>query len=225
VPSNHERPTHSKLPALPAQAALSFLKDTKGTLTWSAGDLAESLKINRREAEQVLIVLQAQGYAQPASGKAQWRTTSAGETVSGAKPPRFTREHVEQALGDLQVRIRQNNKDPNSPFRITAAVAFGDFLLPDRARVQAADVGISLARSESLETSSRGRRPTATSSRRPETDKSGKVPSTTPPTERRSFSEAQAERDFLRQLHVRSTLLTLRPFADWMRLRSHRSVL
>ncbi len=216
---------HSKLPALPAVAALSFLKDTKGTLTWSAGDLAESLKINRREAEQVLIVLQAQGYAQPASAKDRWLTTSAGEAFSGAKPPRFTRERVEQALADLQVRIRQNNKDPNSPFRIIAAVAFGDFLLPDRARVQAADVGISLARRESPEPSGRGRRSTATSSVRPETDKSGELPSTTPPTEHRSFSEAQAERNFLRQLRAKSTLLTLRPYANWMRLRSHRSVL
>src|SRR5579859_407801 len=122
------------LPSIPAEAALSFLKDTKGTLTWSLRDLIASLKIGRPEAEQVLAVLQAQGYVQPRA-KDQFLTTPAGETVSGAKPPRFTRERIEQALDDLRTRIQQNNKDPRSQFRVTDAVAFGDFLLPDRSRV------------------------------------------------------------------------------------------
>jgi hypothetical protein len=154
MPSQRERLT---LPSLSAEAALSFLKDTKGTLTWSARDLADTLKINRREAQQALAFLQAQGYVQPArrgepahqKGSArsadQWITTPAGETVSGAKPPRFTRESVEQALVALKNRIKQSNKDLRIPYRITDAVAFGDFLLPDRARVQSADVGIRLA--------------------------------------------------------------------------------
>src|ERR1700730_12886314 len=35
------RPSHaSALPAVPAEAALSFLKDTKGALTWPAKELA-----------------------------------------------------------------------------------------------------------------------------------------------------------------------------------------
>jgi len=198
MPSQRDRST---LPSLPAEAALSFLKDTKGTLTWSARDLADTLKINRREAQQALAFLQAQGYVQPArqEGSArsadQWITTPAGETVSGAKPPRFTRESVEQALLALKNRIKQSNKDPRIPYRITDAVAFGDFLLPDCARVQSADVGIRLAR--------RG----ASSS------------------ELRSASDAQAERKFLRQLRAKSALLTLRPYADWMRHRSHRDLL
>jgi hypothetical protein len=172
MPPHRERST---LPSLSAKAALSFLKDTKGTLTWSARDLADTLKINRREAEQVLAFLQAQGYVQPAHQKGsrgadQWITSPAGETVSGAKPPRFTREGVEEALSALKGRIKQNNKDPQGPFRVTEAVAFGDFLLPKRARIQSADVGIRLAR--------RG----ASSS------------------EPRSASDAQAERKFLRDL-------------------------
>jgi DNA-binding transcriptional regulator YhcF (GntR family) len=204
MPSQRERLT---LPSLSAEAALSFLKDTKGTLTWSARDLADTLKINRREAQQALAFLQAQGYVQPArrgepahqKGSARsadhWITTPAGETVSGAKPPRFTRESVEQALVALKNRIKQSNKDPRIPYRITPAVAFGDFLLPDRARVQSADVGIRLAR--------RG----------------------APPSEPRSASDAQAERKFLRQLRARSALLTIRPYAGWMRHRSHRDLL
>jgi hypothetical protein len=187
-----------------AEAALSFLKDTKGTLAWSTRDLADTLKINkinRREAQQALALLQAQGYVQPAHQKGvarsadQWITTPAGETVSGAKPPRFTRENVEQALSALKERIKRSSKDSQSPFRITDAVAFGDFLFPDRARVQSADVGVRLVR--------RG----------------------ASPSEPRSASDAQVERKFLRDLRGRSALLTIRPYADWMRQRSHRDLL
>ncbi len=198
MPLQRERLT---LPSLPAEAALSFLKDTKGTLAWSTRDLADTLRINRREAQQALALLQAQGYVQPAHqkrsarGADQWITTPAGETVSGAKPPRLSRERVEEALAALKDRIRQSNKNQQEPFRITDAVAFGDFLLPDRARVQSADVGIRLVR--------RG----------------------ASPSELRSASDAQAERKFLRDLRAKSALLTIRPYADWMRLRSHRDLL
>jgi hypothetical protein len=124
-----------------------------------------------------------------------WITTPAGETVSGAKPPRFARESVEQALAALKDRIKQSNKNPQASFWITGTVVFGDFLFPDRARVQSADVGICLVR--------RG----ASSS------------------EPRSASDAQVERKFLRDLRARSALLTIRPYAEWMRHRSHRDLL
>jgi len=201
MPSHRERQTRPAIPSIPAQAALSFLRDTKGTLTWTARDLADSLNINRRDAEQILAFLQAQGYAQPARqrgsarGTDQWMTTPAGETVSGAKASRFTRESVEQALSALKDRIKQTNKNPQAPFHITDAVAFGDFLLPDRVRVQSADVGIRLV----------------------QRDASANEP--------RSASDAKAERKFLRQLRAKSALLTLRPYADWMRNRSHRALL
>src|SRR5882672_817513 len=198
MPSPSESKTKpSLLPAIPAEAALSFLKDTKGALSWTARDLANTLKINRREAEQALAFLQAQGYVQPQGTKGQWITTRAGETVSGAKSPRFTPESVQQALTALKDRIRDNNKNRQAPFRITDAVAFGDFLLPDRGRVQSADVGIRLARRE---------------------DSQRKNLSTVEP---RSASDAKAERNFLRELRAKSTHVTLRPYADWMRRRSH----
>ena len=73
----------STQPSIPAEAALSFLKDTKGTLTWSVRELADTLKINRRESEQVVALLAAQGYVQRAGGTDEWMTTPAGETVSG----------------------------------------------------------------------------------------------------------------------------------------------
>jgi len=196
APREHKKGPNA-FPSIPAGAALSFLKDTKGALTWTVRDLADTLKIDRREAEQALAFLQAQGYVQPRGTKGQWMTTPAGETVSGAKPPRFTPESVQQALTALKGRIRDNNKNRQAPFRITDAVAFGDFLLPDRARVQSADVGIRLARRE---------------------DSQRKNISTVEP---RSASDAKAERDFLRELRAKSTHVTLRPYADWMRRRSH----
>jgi hypothetical protein len=182
-------------PSIPAEAALSFLKDTKGMLTWSVRDLADSLKISSRGAQQVIPFLEAQGYVQRAKAKEEWMTTPAGESVSGAKPPRFTRESVEQAVAALKERIKNSNQDRKSPFRITDAVAFGDFLLKDRPRVQAADVGVGLARKDNT---------------------AGDL---------RSASDAKAERAFLRPLRGRTALLNLRPYADWMRKRSHLDLL
>jgi hypothetical protein len=67
--------------------------------------------------------------------------------------------------------------------------------------VQSADVGIRLARRE---------------------DSQRRNPST---PEQRSASDAKAERDFLRELRAKSTHVTLRPFADWMRQRTHLDLL
>jgi DNA-binding transcriptional MocR family regulator len=181
----------STLPHIPAEAALSFLKDTKGALTWSVRELADSLKISRRDAEQVIPLLAAQGYVQRASGSDAWITTPAGESVSGAKPPRFTRERVEQAVVSLKERIKQVNQDSKAAFRIKNAVAFGDFLLADRARVQAAEVGVGLTQLGDTEGGAR------------------------------SASTAKAERQFLRQLRGKTALLHIRPYADWMNKRAH----
>jgi len=200
-PREHNKGLNT-FPTIAAEAALSFLKDTKGALTWTVRDLADTLKVSRREAEQALALLEAQGYVQPARGaKGQWITTPAGETVSGAKAPRFSRENVEQSLAELKNRIQQNNKNRQAPFRIADAVAFGDFLLPDRARVQSADVGIRLI-------------PRGESARR---DNSATAP--------HSATEAQNERKFLRELRAKSAHVNLRPYSNWMRGRTHRDLL
>jgi DNA-binding transcriptional MocR family regulator len=160
-------------------------------VTWSIRDLADSLRISRPDAQQVIPFLEAQGYVQRAKEKGEWITTPAGESVSAAKTPRFTRESVEQAVSTLKDRIKSSNADRKLPLRITNAVAFGDFLLKDRPRVQAADVGIALAK--------RG-------------DTEGDL---------RSASDARAERAFLRELRGKTALLNIRPYADWMKQRSH----
>jgi hypothetical protein len=184
---NPERQTQ---PSIPAESALSFLKDTTGVTTWSAGDLAETLKISRRDAEQVIAFQEAQGYVKRLGG-GEWMTSPEGAAVSGATLPRFRRESVEQAVRSLEERIKQVNKETKAPFRVTHGVAFGDFLLSDRPKVQAADVGIAL-----LEVGQAERDP-------------------------HSQTVNKAERQFLKQLRAKTALLRIRPYAAWMSRRSH----
>ncbi len=191
-----EKPTRAPtLPSIPAEAALSFLKDTRGTLTWSVRDLTAVLRINRAEAKQVIALLQAQGYVQPAHGADEWATTPSGETVSESKPPRFTRESVEHALASLKERLKALNKDSKAEFKIGEAVAFGDFLAKDRTRVQTADVGVRLLRRD---------------------EQLGDL---------KTASDARAERAFFKQLRGKSVLLNIRPYAEWMSKRSHLDLL
>jgi hypothetical protein len=185
---------------LPAEAALSFLRDTKGVVSWSLRDLSHTLNIAREEAERVVALLQIQGYVQPESHKAgEWMTTPSGETVSGAKLPRFDRETVEGALTSLKQRIEEKNKDRAAIFQITRAVAFGDFLAKDRSRVQPADVGIELARRDRLQTPDEIETP-------------------------HSAADAREEQTFLRQLRGRSALINLKIYSEWMGSRTHQKL-
>lgn len=205
------------MPAVPAAEALSFLKDTKGALNWTTRDLAETLRIGPKEAEQILAVLEIQGYVKPLHGeKGVWLTTPAGEAVCGSKAPRFSRASVENALSALSERIAVFNRaaagkrgsarnkseapseDTKQEFRVSEAVAFGDFLggfSADRARVQAADVGIQLVRREPA----------------------GHDPN--------SAVEQAARRAVIKQLRGGSALLNLRPYEKWMSHRAHRKLL
>jgi hypothetical protein len=119
------------------------LKQTHGA--WTERDVSKTLNISSAEAKQAVSAMQLQGYAEPILRTRKWRTTEAGLTVSGAKTARLTREAVEQALSALRDRIQAINKDKNTKYRISEAVAFGDFLSQD-ARVQPAEVGIRLTR-------------------------------------------------------------------------------
>jgi hypothetical protein len=201
-------PPKSSLPArspavrlnLPAEAALSFLRDTKGSLSWSVRDLSHTLNISREEAERVVTLLQLQGYVQAESHRTrEWLTTPSGETVSGAKTPRFERETVEAALTSLEQRIQDTNQDRAAKFQITRAVAFGDFLAKDRTRVQTAEVGIELARKDKKRNSEEIAAP-------------------------HSAAEAREEQFFLRQLRGRSALITLKPYSEWMGTRTHQKL-
>jgi hypothetical protein len=136
------------MPSVPAAAVMSFLKDTRSLLSWTTRDLAETLDIPSSEAAKVITIMEMQGYVKAAQASREWFTTPAGQTVSGSKLPHYTRERTEAALVGLKERIAAARKDFKSPFKISAAVAFGDFL-GDRSRVQAPDVGIELVKRKS----------------------------------------------------------------------------
>jgi hypothetical protein len=140
----HARLAKRAMPSVAAPAALSFLKETKGALTWTAQEFARAVGIKVADAAPALAVLQMQGYIKPGAAKNEWMTTVDGDAVSGATSPRFSADTVKQALDDLRARIQAVNKDAKAEFRIASAVAFGDFL-SERPRVQAADVGVELA--------------------------------------------------------------------------------
>jgi DNA-binding MarR family transcriptional regulator len=189
-----ETPNHAAkskpLPAIPAVEALSFLRETRGVSTWKVQDMAKSLNIKPADAERVIAVLELQGYVKRA-GTDDWMTTSSGEEVSASKTPRYTRERIEDALSSLAKRIAEINRDSRERYKVVEAVAFGDFL-SDRARVQAAEVGVHLAPRE--------------------------------PGEADSAKEHKTQREFLKQLQGRSSLLHVGPYEKWMSARTHRKL-
>jgi hypothetical protein len=101
-----------------------------------------TLHISQPDANQVLTILKLQGYVCETGGN-EFLTTASGEVVSGSKPPRFTRECVDQAVSELFDRIAAIDRDRHGEFKISEAVAFGDFL-SGRSNCQAVDVGIEL---------------------------------------------------------------------------------
>jgi hypothetical protein len=122
----------------------SFLKDTRGALTWKIRDFQDCLNIGAKDAKQILAILQMQGYIQQKDDKDEYLTASSGEAVSGSKLPRMKRESVEEALSTITERIAAINRDPRAKFSIRKAIAFGDFL-SKRPQVQA-DIGVMLTR-------------------------------------------------------------------------------
>jgi hypothetical protein len=179
---------------LPAAEVVSFLRDTRSSPTWTDKEFAEVLNLNSGQVKQILPVLQLAGYIEPL-GHGKWRTTEQGELVGGGKAPRFTLESADQALASLRKRVDEVNRDENAPYRITRAVAFGDFL-SDRVRVQAVTVGIELER-----------RAQAGGDHRPTAAARGE------------------EDAFLKQLNAKSTILRLQRYEPWMSHRSHRDLL
>jgi hypothetical protein len=134
-----------QLPSVSTSAVFSFLKDTRGALTWKMRDFQDCLNIDAKDAKQILAILQMQGYIQQKDDTDEYLTTASGEAVSGSKLPRMKRERVEEALSTITERIEAINRDPRAKFNIRKAVAFGD-LLSKRVQVQAADVGVMLTR-------------------------------------------------------------------------------
>jgi hypothetical protein len=143
---NSEAPRQSatRMPAIAPAAVWSYLKETRGDLSWTTERMIRTLKISAAEAGSALAVLNLQGYIQPGGEEAEWITTPAGEEISGSKMPRYTRDKVDRALAEFAVRLKEANKDSKSAYKAKQAVAFGDFL-SKQVRVQAPDVGVEVA--------------------------------------------------------------------------------
>ena len=181
------------MPAVPAAAVMSFLKDSRGLVSWTSRDLAETLGIATAEAAKVVSIMEMQGYIKSAQGGRELFTTGEGQTVSGSKLPHFTIERVEKALTALKERIGAVRKDFKALFKISKAVAFGDFLA-ERARVQAADVGIELVKRKADD------------------------------AQAHSATENKERLAFLKQLRGKNTPLNVQPYQEWMSKRSHRKL-
>jgi hypothetical protein len=183
---------------LQAAATLSFLKETRGLLNWTLRDVQKSLLISTSAGREVISALELQGYAKRTENSQEWLTTIDGETVSGSKAPRFTREAVGKSLEALRERIKFINKDARSPYRIAEAVAFGDFL-HGAAQAQAADVGIQFESRDSAHGASAQKN-----------------------KNRRTVKSAAA---FLKDLRGRDLKISLLAYRPWMSERSHLNLL
>jgi DNA-binding transcriptional regulator YhcF (GntR family) len=151
MPGKKSKPGTEIMPAVRAAAVMSFLKDTRGLMSWTIRDLAETLGIAATEAAKVIAIMEMQGYVKSQQGGREYFTTGEGQAVSGSKLPHFTRERVEKALASLKEGITAVRKDFKAAFKISKAVAFGDFLR-ESPRVQAADVGIELVKRKADDT-------------------------------------------------------------------------
>lgn len=181
-----------------AAEALSFLKETKGQVSWTTKEMASTLNIGTKEAADAVAVLQIQGYVRPAAG-GEWMTTPEGEAVAGAKSPRYARASVEQAIAALRARMQEMNRDAAAEYKVTKAVAFGDFL-SERPQVQAADVGVKLTKRKTAIERSAGSEGVE------------------------SAVEQASQKKVLQKLRARTATLNLHPHEEWMSHRSHRKI-
>lgn len=151
MPSKPKRESTPINPQVPIAAVFSFLKGTRGMVDWSLRDLAKTLNINATDASRIVDLMHMQGYVKPA-GNGRWLTSVAGENVSASVTPRYSPDSIREALSSLKERIGEVNRDSQSEFIVSKAVAFGDFL-DGSPRTQAADVGIELTKKQTKKVS------------------------------------------------------------------------
>ena len=78
VGSREEPPR--QLPSVSTSAVFSFLKDTRGALTWKMRDFQDCLNIGAKDAKQILAILQMQGYIQQKEDTDEYLTTALGRS-------------------------------------------------------------------------------------------------------------------------------------------------
>src|ERR1700723_3288050 len=84
------RAEQAPMPDVAAAAALNFLKETKGALTWTTQDFAHGVGINVGVAGAALAVLQMQGYVKPGEPQDEWMTTLDDAAAARGNSHRFT---------------------------------------------------------------------------------------------------------------------------------------
>jgi hypothetical protein len=117
--------TGLNLPEIALDALLSFLKDTRGAVNWSAKDLLQGLRLDAKQGAQLLAILEMQGYV--AKEGNEWLTTAAGESISKSKKPQFSLASVTQAMATLKERIAALNRDKRSEFEDNEGGCFRGF--------------------------------------------------------------------------------------------------
>lgn len=134
-------PEGPRLPDIPADAVLAFVKQASIEPTWDVTCTSRELGLSAADARQVIAALAAMGYVERTEGqKERWRTTEQGDTAADAKPPRVHRATAEKAVAELINRIEAVNASGGQP-RISRAITFGKYL-SDHDPIQAADIAI-----------------------------------------------------------------------------------
>ena len=129
-PASLAKPIRRKLHkgALSAVAAMSFLKETRGLLTWTIKDLQKSLLIGATQAREVIAALGLQAYVKRAENPLEWRShdkrrAARARTLraSAGKPWRNRSQLcANESSSSIKIAARL--------YKIAQAVAFGDFL-------------------------------------------------------------------------------------------------
>jgi hypothetical protein len=135
-----------------------FLKQAALEREWSPRNIISALAIDASSAKQVAAELTLMGYAEPVPRKRDtWRNTEVGNTVSGARPPRLTREKAEELLTDIGDRAAEINLKDEFPVRIVRIGAFGG-IMTKHDRIQDIDLIVQLERKPNKEVTEADRR-------------------------------------------------------------------
>jgi predicted nucleotidyltransferase len=125
----------------------NFLRRYSGGMTFSRAAVGEFFSLTDEEAKQLIQGLETHGLiCWDKRTRAEWYlTTPEGNRLANASAARpITRATAKKALDGLLQRIEVINRDPQFPFRVSAAVVFGSYL-SDKDRLGDVDVAIQLA--------------------------------------------------------------------------------
>ena len=107
-------PRRPRCRQFPAEEALSFLRETRGVTTWTARDMADSLKIGVADAKRVIPILEPTRLRQTGRGNDLDMTTVSRQRRFRIEASSVHQQRVAQALDKLRGRIAEINRDLQS---------------------------------------------------------------------------------------------------------------